>query len=104
VHARTDVEINAAFATTTQQGAVALLVTEDPFLGSRNKQLVELAARHKLPAIYYNRTFAESEGLPVTERTLRTGFVRRVCMPDSGSAADQIRICSESQDGQDSRT
>jgi hypothetical protein len=51
VHARTDAEIDAAFATITKQGAVVLLVTEDPFLGSRNKQLVELAARHKLPAI-----------------------------------------------------
>jgi putative ABC transport system substrate-binding protein len=74
VHARTDVEINAAFATITQQGAVALLVTEDPFLGSRNKQLVELAARHKLPAIYYNRTFAEVGGLASYGTDFADGF------------------------------
>ena len=63
VYARTDAEIDANFKTITQQGAVALLVTEDPFLGSRNEQLVELAARHKLPAIYYNRTFVKVGGL-----------------------------------------
>ena len=63
VYARTDAEIDAAFRTITQQGAVALLVTEDPFLGSRNEQLVVLAARHKLPAIYYNRTFVKVGGL-----------------------------------------
>ena len=63
VHASTDAEIDTAFTTVTQQGAVALLVTEDPFLGSRNEQLVALAARYKLPAIYYNRTFAKIGGL-----------------------------------------
>jgi putative ABC transport system substrate-binding protein len=63
LHASTDTEIDAAFKTAVQQGAVALLVTEDPFLGSRNEQLVALAAHHKLPAIYYNRTFAKLGGL-----------------------------------------
>jgi putative ABC transport system substrate-binding protein len=74
VHARTDAEIDAAFAIITKQGVVALLVTEDPFLGSRNKQLVELAARHKLPAIYYNRTFAEVGGLASYGTDFADGF------------------------------
>jgi putative tryptophan/tyrosine transport system substrate-binding protein len=74
VHARTDAEIDAAFATIMQQRAVALLVTEDPFLGSRNEQLVELAARHKLPAIYYNRTFARVGGLASYGTDFADGF------------------------------
>jgi ABC-type uncharacterized transport system substrate-binding protein len=63
VHARTDAEIDDAFKVVTQKGVVALLITEDPFLGSRNEQLVALAARYKLPAIYYNRTFTKVGGL-----------------------------------------
>jgi putative ABC transport system substrate-binding protein len=74
VHARTDAEIGSAFSTITQQGVVALLVTEDPFLGSRNQQLVELAARHKLPAIYYNRTFAKAGGLASYGTDFADGF------------------------------
>ena len=61
VRASTDAEIDAAFAV-AQQGAVALLVTEDPFLGSRNEQIVALAARYQLPAIYYDRTSPMSAG------------------------------------------
>jgi putative tryptophan/tyrosine transport system substrate-binding protein len=74
VHARTNAEIEAAFTTITAQGAVALLVTEDPFLGSRNVQLVELAARYKLPAIYYNRTFAKVGGLASYGTDFADGF------------------------------
>jgi putative ABC transport system substrate-binding protein len=74
VYARTDAEIDTAFKTITQQGMVALLVTEDPFLGSRNEQLVELAARHKLPAIYYNRTFVKVGGLASYGTDFADGF------------------------------
>jgi putative ABC transport system substrate-binding protein len=63
LYASTDAEIEAAFTTVAQQGATALLVTEDPFLGSRSEQLVKLAARAKLPTIYYNRTFPRVGGL-----------------------------------------
>ncbi len=74
VYARTDAEIDAAFRTITQRGAVALLVTEDPFLGSRNEKLVELAARQKLPAIYYNRTFVKVGGLASYGTDFPDGF------------------------------
>ena len=74
VRASTDAEIDAAFSSVAQQGAVALLVTEDPFLGSRNEQLVALAARYKLPAIYYNRTFAKVGGLVSYGTDFADGF------------------------------
>jgi putative tryptophan/tyrosine transport system substrate-binding protein len=63
VRATTDAEIDAAFATFAQQGAGALLVTADVLFASRREQLVALAARFKLPAIYSQREFTETGGL-----------------------------------------
>ena len=60
VRASTEAEIDAGIATIAQQGAGALVVTQDPLFGSRNEQIVALAARYKLPAIYYNRTFSRN--------------------------------------------
>jgi putative ABC transport system substrate-binding protein len=61
--ATTDAEIDTAFATFAQQGAGALLVTADVLFASRREQLVALAARFKLPAIYSQREFTETGGL-----------------------------------------
>jgi putative ABC transport system substrate-binding protein len=63
VRATTDAEIDAAFATFAQQGAGALLVTADVQFSSRRDQLVALAARSKLPAIYSQREFTDIGGL-----------------------------------------
>ena len=41
----------------------SLIVMPDPFLISRGEQLVALAARHAMPAIYPLRTFADLGGL-----------------------------------------
>ena len=56
-------EIDAAFATLVQLQAGALIVGADPFFFSRRGQLVELAARHGLPAIYESREFPTAGGL-----------------------------------------
>lgn len=56
-------EIEAAFATIADQRVGGLLMQLDPFLQSRRNQLVALAARHALPAIYERRDFAEAGGL-----------------------------------------
>jgi putative tryptophan/tyrosine transport system substrate-binding protein len=56
-------EIDAAFATLVQLHASALLVGNDPFFFIRREQLVALAARHAIPAIYEWREFAEAGGL-----------------------------------------
>ena len=41
----------------------ALLGASDPFLFNRRDQIVSLAARHGIPAIYYLREFAHAAGL-----------------------------------------
>jgi putative ABC transport system substrate-binding protein len=61
--ASTASEIDAAFATLAQLQAGALVVAADPFLTSRRDQIVTLASRHAVPAIYAWREFAASGGL-----------------------------------------
>jgi putative ABC transport system substrate-binding protein len=56
-------EINAAFATFAGARPDALFVGHDPFFNSRRTQLVQLAARHAVPASYSARDFAEAGGL-----------------------------------------
>ena len=56
-------DFDAAFATIVQQRATALLVCASPFFNSRRVELVELATRHQLPAIYEWREFAMAGGL-----------------------------------------
>jgi putative ABC transport system substrate-binding protein len=61
--ARTESEIEAALATLVQLQAGALVVPADVFFYSRGRELVELVARHAVPAIYSAREFAAVGGL-----------------------------------------
>ena len=61
--ASTSFEFEAAFAELAQRSAKAVLVAADPFFYSRRDQIVGLAARHALPAIYHDREFATAGGL-----------------------------------------
>jgi putative tryptophan/tyrosine transport system substrate-binding protein len=56
-------EIDAAFTTLDQMHIGALFVGADAFFASRREQLVALAARYSVPAIYEWREFAEIGGL-----------------------------------------
>ena len=61
--ASTESEIDAAFASLVQMQAGGLVVGLSPFFSGRIDQLVALASRHAVPAIYYLRSFAEAGGL-----------------------------------------
>lgn len=63
MQARAEAEIDAAFETVTQLRAGALLVDSDPFFNGRREQVVALAARHAMPAMYDARAFVVSGGL-----------------------------------------
>jgi putative ABC transport system substrate-binding protein len=56
-------EIDTSFATLVREGAGALLVASDAFFYGRRDQLVALAARHAVPAIYQLRDFTAAGGL-----------------------------------------
>ncbi len=61
--ASTESEIDAAFASLVQRQAGALVESGDAFFFSRREQLVALAARHAVPAIYGFREFATAGGM-----------------------------------------
>ena len=63
LHASTDSDIDAAFATLLQLRAVGLVIGTDAFFNSRTKQLAALALRHAMPTIYQYREFAVAGGL-----------------------------------------
>jgi putative ABC transport system substrate-binding protein len=63
LNASTPSEIDAAFTSLRQQRDGALLVSADPFFTSRRQQIVALAARDAIPAIYFNREFIAEGGL-----------------------------------------
>jgi len=56
-------DLDATFATMVQQQIGALVVASDPFFWSRRGEVVSLAARYGLPAIYYLPEFARAGGL-----------------------------------------
>jgi ABC-type uncharacterized transport system substrate-binding protein len=61
--ASTESDLEAAFATMVQHRVGSLIVMPDPFFISWGKQLVALAARHAMPAIYPTRIFTDLGGL-----------------------------------------
>ena len=63
VKAANERELGPAFATIAKAGACGLLVSGSPFFTSRRREVVALAARHAIPAIYDLRDFAVAGGL-----------------------------------------
>ena len=63
LYARTERDIDTAFATLLQLRADAFVIGNDPFFNSRSDQLAVLALRHAVPTIYQFREFAAAGGL-----------------------------------------
>jgi putative tryptophan/tyrosine transport system substrate-binding protein len=63
LRARTESDIDTAFAALVQQRANALVVNTDAFFLGRRNRLIALAARHAVPTIHDLREFAAAGGL-----------------------------------------
>jgi putative ABC transport system substrate-binding protein len=67
-------EIDTAFAALVRQRAGALIVSIDGYLFSRRDQIIELAARNKLPTVYDRRAYATAGGLVSYGSDLASAF------------------------------
>ena len=63
LHARTDEEIDAVFASLRELKVGALVIGTDPLFTSRAEKLGALSLRFKMPAIYQYRTFTAAGGV-----------------------------------------
>src|SRR5262245_23344561 len=63
LYASSERELDDAFSAMSQIQAGALVVSADPFFNSRRDQIITLAARHAIPAIYEGREYAVAGGL-----------------------------------------
>jgi putative ABC transport system substrate-binding protein len=70
LEARDPQEIDRAFAALTRERAGALVVLADAIFGNQVRQLAELAAERRLPAVFVVREFAEGGGLMVYSANL----------------------------------
>jgi putative ABC transport system substrate-binding protein len=76
VNAKTDSDLEAAFAIITQKRVGALLIGGDGFLDTRRERIAELAAHKAIPTISFERGFPKAGGL----------------MSYGGSLADMYRL------------
>ncbi len=63
LNASSEQEIDAAFATLVGQHVDAMVVGSGPYLFSRRKQIIDLAARHAIPAVHPDREATADGGL-----------------------------------------
>jgi putative ABC transport system substrate-binding protein len=75
--ASTESEIDVAFTKLIQARSGALVVGADPFFDERRNQLLTLASRHAVPAIYFARQFALGGGI-ISYGSSITGTWRQV--------------------------
>jgi putative ABC transport system substrate-binding protein len=74
VNASTESELETAFANMARLPAGAIIVGADPFFNARRNQLVALANRFAIPAIYPLREFAAAGGLASYGTNVYSGY------------------------------
>jgi putative ABC transport system substrate-binding protein len=74
VPASTEADIDAGFAKLVREKAQALIVLSDGFLTLQRQQIIALAARYTLPAIYPWREFAADGGLVSYGSSIREAY------------------------------
>src|SRR5258707_5234959 len=93
VTAHTQDQLEAAFETAVREGAGGMVVGADAIFSALSPQLVALAARYRLPAIYVNDTAVRGEDLSVTARIRTSPIYWRPNMPGAFSRAKNLLTC-----------
>jgi putative ABC transport system substrate-binding protein len=107
-------EIEAAFAVLARDKASALIVNTDPLLLGQREQIVQLAARYKIPTLYFLREFVDAGGpdelwtehpqwLSSGGDLRRSHSERRKSWRTTGRAADQVRPGDQLANREDTR-
>jgi len=73
VDVRQPAELGTAFETVKRERADALVLVADPLLFSARPQIVQLAARHRMPTVYETRLFPDAGGFFRTGRLRKSG-------------------------------
>ena len=74
MNASSDRELNPAFATLVELRVDGLVVGADPFFNSRREHIVDLAARHAIPAVYETREYADVGGLMAYGTSIKDAY------------------------------
>jgi putative tryptophan/tyrosine transport system substrate-binding protein len=74
VYAGSEPDIDTAFGVLVRERIGALVVGADPFFSSRRAQVVALAARYTVPAVYMNRDFVAAGGLASYGTSIPEGY------------------------------
>jgi putative ABC transport system substrate-binding protein len=101
LRASTESEIDGIFASLVELHAGALVVSPNAFFGSRRVQLVTLASRYAVPAIYTSREDPSAGGL-ISYGASLTSVFRQLgsyagARGSAGSAADAVRAGRQPQ-------
>jgi putative tryptophan/tyrosine transport system substrate-binding protein len=113
--ASTEGEIDAVFAGLAPQKVDALLINTDPFLFGQREQIIQLAARYKIPTLYFfarvrrcrgpNELWTEYQQRLSTGGDLRRSHSkRREGWRIASRAADQVRSGDQFVRRQDARS
>jgi putative tryptophan/tyrosine transport system substrate-binding protein len=74
LQARTEREFDGIFVRLSEVRAGGIVIAVDSFFTARREQLGQLALRHRVPAIYQSRAFAEAGGVMSYGGSLADGF------------------------------
>jgi putative tryptophan/tyrosine transport system substrate-binding protein len=111
--ASSDRDFEEAFASIVTEGAAALLITSDPFFFQSSNRLIALAARYRVPTIFWTSENVAAGGLMSYGASISDAFrlvgiyagriLKGANCRVADHAADQVRIVYPPQDCQGAR-